>query len=47
MGDHGEFGREPFDVFGLLHDEAHRDQEGKVGVLHAMLLETGVKVALD
>lgn len=44
--DHGEFGREPLDVFGLLVEVRLRDQEREVRVLGARLLDAGVHVLL-
>ena len=47
VGNDRQLGREPLDVFRLLHDETHRDEEGEVGVLDAMALEARVEVALN
>ena len=46
LRDHGELGREPLDVLGLLVDEAHRDEQREGGVIVAGLLEATVEVAL-
>ncbi len=45
--DLGHFGREALDMLGLLHQEAFGNEQRKVGVLRARLLDPLVKSALD
>jgi len=47
MGDDGEFGREAFDVFGLLLQEALRNEQREIDVLVAGGFEAGVEFALE
>ena len=47
VGDDGAFLGEPLDVLGLLFQEAHRDEQRKIGVLVPGRLEHRVELPLD
>ena len=46
-GHHGDLGGKPFDVFRLLGEKAHGDQQGKIGVFHALRLKPPVELPLN